>query len=115
MLVGISLSGSLIVFASQLDAWLNADMMHVDVPQSDAKFRLFEEIIASAKTAIPPDGKFAGIVSLPQQPGDVFEIAYNIPPSLDNYQIFVNPYTAEVLGQRALGGLSIVVAVGMAL
>ncbi|TAN65160.1 MAG: hypothetical protein EPN17_17360 [Methylobacter sp.] len=103
VLVLISLSGSLIVFATQLDAWLNADMMHVDVPQGDAKFRPFEDIIASAKIVIPPDGKFANRISLPQQPGDVFEIAYNIPPSLDNYQIFVNPYTAEVVGQRLWG------------
>jgi len=103
VLVVISLSGSLIVFAAQLDAWLNADMMHVDAPNSAAQFRSVEEIIASAKTAIPPDGKFANRISFPQQPGDVFEIAYNIPPSLDNYQVFVNPYTAEVLGQRLWG------------
>ncbi len=104
VLVVISLSGSLIVFASQLDAWLNADKMHVDVPESAAAFRSFEEIIASAKTAIPPAGKFAQRLSLPQQPGDVFEITYNLPSSLDNYQVFVNPYTAEVLGQRLWGG-----------
>ncbi|PPK77990.1 putative iron-regulated membrane protein [Methylobacter tundripaludum] len=103
VLVVISLSGSLIVFAAQLDAWLNADMMHVDAPNSAAQFRSVEEIIASAKTAIPPDGKFANRISFPQQPGDVFEIAYNIPPSLDNHQVFVNPYTAEVLGQRLWG------------
>jgi len=54
VLVVISLSGSLIVFAAQLDAWLNADMMHVDAPNSAAQFRPVEEIIASAKTAIPP-------------------------------------------------------------
>jgi len=103
VLVVISLSGSLIVFAAQLDAWLNADKMQVDAPNSAAQFRPVEKIIASAKTAIPPDGKFANRISFPQQPGDVFEIAYNIPPSLDNYQVFVNPYTAEVLGQRLWG------------
>lgn len=100
----ISLTGSLIVFASQLDAWLNADKMQVDVPSSSNKLSPFEEIIASAKAAIPVGGKFANRLSFPQQPGDVFEIAYNIPPSLDNYQIFVNPYTGEVLGQRLWGG-----------
>ncbi len=103
VLVIISLSGSLIVFASQLDTWLNADQMHADAPTSDTKFRPFEEIITAAKIAIPPDGTFANRISFPQQPGDVFEIAYNIPPSLDNYQVFVNPYTAEVLGLRLWG------------
>lgn len=103
LLVVISLSGSLIAFAPQIDAWLNADMMHVDVPSSNAEFRPVAEIIAAAKTAIPPNGKFANRISFPQQPGDVFEVAYNIPPALDNYQVFVNPYTAEVLGQRLWG------------
>lgn len=99
----ISLTGSLIVFASQLDAWLNADIMHVAVPKSDARFRSFGDIIAAAKTAIPTNGMFAHRIAFPQKPGEVFEIAYTIPPSQDNYQIFVNPYTAEVLSQRLWG------------
>lgn len=103
LLVVISLSGSLIVFAAQLDAWLNADMMQVDVPKGEAAFRPYEEIITAAKAAMPSGAKFAARISLPQQPGDVFEIAYNIPPARDNYQVFVNPYTAEVLGQRLWG------------
>jgi uncharacterized iron-regulated membrane protein len=103
VLVIISLSGSLIVFATQLDAWLNADIMHANVPPHEARFRPFEEIIASAQTVIPPNGRLAGRLSLPQQPSDVFEIDYNIPPSPDIYQVFVNPYSAEVLGQRLWG------------
>ncbi len=99
----ISLSGSLIVFAAQIDTWLNANIMQVDVPENGSKFRSIEEIITSAKTAIPQGGVFANRLSFPQQAGDVFEVVYNISPSSDNYQIFINPYTAEVLGQRLWG------------
>jgi uncharacterized iron-regulated membrane protein len=107
VLVLISLSGSLIVFTAQIDAWLNADMMHVDVPKNKAKFRPYEEIIASATNAMPINGKFAYRIAFPEYPDDVFTIAYNIPPSKDNYQIFVNPYTAKVLGQRLWGTFDI--------
>lgn len=103
LLVLISLSGSLIVFTMQIDAWLNADIMQVDVPQNDATTVPIEDIIAAAKTVIPSDGKFANRISFPQQSGDVFTIAYTIPPALDSYQVFVNPYTAKVLGQRLWG------------
>lgn len=103
LFVFISLTGSLIVFASQIDAWLNADIMRVESPQSNTRFRPVEDIVASAEQVIPPGARLKQSVVFPKRANGVFQVLYQIPPALDNYQVMVNPYSGEVLGQRLWG------------
>jgi uncharacterized iron-regulated membrane protein len=100
----IGLTGSILAFGSQIDTWLNADVMSVQPPANgEARYRPIEEILAAAKTAIPPSGKLLPFVLLPRHAGACFRLVYSVPAGRDRsktYDIFVNPYTAAVTGQR---------------
>jgi uncharacterized iron-regulated membrane protein len=100
----IGLTGSILAFGSQIDSWLNADLMSVKLPvNSEPHVRPIEEILATAKRAIPPAGRLLPYVIFPRYPGACFRLVYSLPAGQNRtktYQIFVNPFTAVVTGQR---------------
>ena len=103
--VFIGLTGSILAFGNQIDSWLNAGLMSVDVPaDGKAKFRPIAEILAAGKSAVLPGNTLDPFVLLfPRHPGACFVLTYSVPAGQDRsktYQIFVNPYTAAVTGQR---------------
>ncbi|MDX8127786.1 PepSY-associated TM helix domain-containing protein [Methylomonas sp. OY6] len=102
LLVLISLTGSLIVFGGQIDTWLNVELMRVDRPSENMPVKALSVILKAAEFVLPETGMIRE-VKFPRHPDAVFSILYHIPPSPDSYQIFVNPYTAEILGQRLWG------------
>ena len=102
--VFIGLTGSILAFGNQIDSWLNAGLMSVDVPaDGKAKFRPIAEILAAGKSAVLPGNTLDPFVLFPRHPGACFVLTYSVPAGQDRsktYQIFVNPYTAAVTGQR---------------
>lgn len=61
------LTGSILVFYEEIDNLLNASLRQVAVQQQgEAAYRPLDEIIASAKTALPPQAKL-GFIDYPRQ------------------------------------------------
>ncbi len=97
----IGLTGSILAFWQAIDEWLNAGIMRVDVP-ARAIYRPLDEIFGAAKAVIPPTGVPNGLV-LPRHPGAAASVGYTVTTGAqepDYYEIFVDPYTARVTGQR---------------
>ncbi|MFO1417436.1 MAG: PepSY-associated TM helix domain-containing protein [Methylotetracoccus sp.] len=100
------LTGSLIVFADDIDAWLNRAIMKVPMPAEAASPRPLDELLAAAQTAMPDDATPI-YVTFPPQPNRALAVEYGraadgLPDEEDRFQVFVDPYTARVTGQRPL-------------
>lgn len=85
------LTGSLIVFQKPVDAWLNDDMLQVQ-PQA-ARVSL-DDSLRTARRAVPH--AHVSFVFLPESPSDALEIRFQA----SGLRVYVNPYTAELLGTR---------------
>ena len=99
--VVIGLTGSILAFWQAIDEWLNAGIMRVEIP-AQAIYRPLDEIFAATQAVIPPNGVPGGI-SLPRHLGAAVSLDYTVPTGeqkSDYYEIFVDPYTARVTGQR---------------
>jgi uncharacterized iron-regulated membrane protein len=99
----IGLTGSLLAFEFPLDEWLNPKLMTVPVDKENKSYLLLDAIVASGLKALPPDGK-ASAIGFPRHPGLAFELWFEQPsPNADyfeSHQLFINPYTGAVTGQR---------------
>lgn len=104
----IGLTGSILAFREEIDAWLNADLQTVALPvEGTATYRPLDEILAAAKAATPLDGK-AIFVHFPKGAAGAFDLIYSKQTAHGHreiHQIFVNPYTAEVAGQRLIASM----------
>lgn len=97
----VGLSGAILAFREDIDELLNASIMRVDTP-AQASYRSPDEILGVAIAAMPADGK-AERLTMPRHPGSAAAITYMVETDdleTDVYQLFVDPYTAKVKGQR---------------
>lgn len=97
----VGLSGSILAFREDIDELLNASLMRVDMPAQPAR-RPLDEILAAAVAAMPADGKIER-VTMPRHSRSAVAITYMVETDdLDTYlyEMFVDPYTAKVKGQR---------------
>lgn len=97
----VGLSGAILAFRENIDELLNASIMRVDAP-AQAAFRSPDEILGAARAAMPADAK-AERLTMPRHPGSAAAITYMVETDdleTDVYQLFVDPYTAKVKGQR---------------
>ncbi|WP_045224136.1 PepSY-associated TM helix domain-containing protein [Methyloterricola oryzae] len=99
----IGLTGSVLVFWQELDAWLSPGQFRVSAPAESASYRPLDEIVAAARTGAPP-GAEPGFVYYPEGPEDVFTFFFDKPGATvgesDTLNVSVNPYTARVTGTR---------------
>lgn len=98
----IGLSGAILAYREAIDEQLNAAIMRVEAPRNDAAYRPIDEIVAAAAAAMPPEGKIERL-TMPRHAGAAATISYMAETDdLDTYvyEIFVDPYTAKVTGQR---------------
>ncbi|PWB84586.1 MAG: peptidase M4 [Methylocystaceae bacterium] len=103
IVVLVGLSGSVLAFREDIDEWLNASIMRVEIP-AQRSLRPLDEILTAATAAIPPDGKLERLTT-PRHPGAAVALTYMLETDdLDSifYEMFVDPYTAKVKGQRVL-------------
>jgi uncharacterized iron-regulated membrane protein len=99
----IGLTGSLLVFEQPLDEWLNAGLMRAEPSEGHNRLLSLDEIVKAGLQAMPAEGK-VGAIGFPQQMGLAYELWFDRPsPYADHFeshQLFINPYTGEVTGQR---------------
>ncbi|MBL8628154.1 MAG: PepSY domain-containing protein [Rhodospirillaceae bacterium] len=92
----IGLSGALLVFEHELDTALNPDLLRV-IPQGEAKS--FDEIVQAAADKHPGFTPYYF-----QRRSDAPDESYKVvlrDTSKAEKQVFVNPYTLDVLGERS--------------
>ena len=101
VIVLVGLSGSILSYRQDIDEFLNSAMMKVEVPANPV-YRPLNEILSAAKAVIPP-GALVERLRLPRHPGAAAAVTYATDgDDLDTYfwEVFVDPYTATVKGQR---------------
>lgn len=106
-LVVAGLTGSVLAFFHEIDAWWNPELWHAEAPSEDAKMldplalreRLVEQL---------PEGSAVNMVKLKQTPGQAQNVYITLPESssVKDNDFFVNPYTGELQGSRKFGDLS---------
>jgi uncharacterized iron-regulated membrane protein len=104
LFVFMGLTGSVLAFWQAIDEWLNAAIMRVEVPPQRTTYRSLDEIFAAAKVSAPPDALFERL-KMPRHPGAAAAAVYMVPADdfeMDIDEVFVDPYTAKVTGQRLL-------------
>lgn len=97
----IGLSGSILAFREDIDERLNYSLMRVASPHN-ASFKIISEIYSSAIQAIPKDAKVERLM-MPRHKNAAAILTYIVETDdLDSYfyEVFINPYTAKVTGQR---------------
>lgn len=101
----IGLTGSLLAFEFPLDEWLNPKLMTVPVVKEANNYLPLDAIVASGLKALPNNGKAISL-GFPRHSGLAFDLWFEQPSPdasyLERHQVFINPYTAEVTGQRLL-------------
>jgi uncharacterized iron-regulated membrane protein len=98
----IGLSGALLAYREAIDEALNASIMRVDQPASNALYRPVDDIVAAATAAMPPNGRIERL-TMPRHAGAAAAISYMTETDdLDTYvyELFVDPYSAKVTGRR---------------
>lgn len=97
----IGLSGAVLVYREAIDERLNAGLMLVE-PASEQHIRPIDEIYEAAIAAMPAEAR-PERVKLPRHSKAAASITYiSETDDLDTfvYEMFIDPYTAQVKGQR---------------
>ncbi len=94
LIIVISLTGSAIVFQTELDTWLNQSLFHV-IPQ--AQKVSIDTILDSVQTAYPKLP--LAFIQVPKTPDTSYIINQQLPHE-QRWQTFVDPYTGRILGSR---------------
>ncbi|MCX7101186.1 MAG: PepSY-associated TM helix domain-containing protein [Methylobacter sp.] len=101
----MGLTGSLLAFEFPLDEWLNPKLMTVPAVKNPNNYLPLDAIVASGLKALPNNGRAISL-GFPRHSGLAFDLWFEQPSPnasyLERHQIFINPYTAEVTGQRLL-------------
>jgi uncharacterized iron-regulated membrane protein len=100
----IGITGSALVFWTEIDEWLNPELRLVAAAsQGIDAWRPLEEIVDAARNAIPADSTLR-FSYWPQTEREAFLFYYRIKNeesgTWNTLHVFVNPYTAEVTGRR---------------
>jgi uncharacterized iron-regulated membrane protein len=100
----IGLTGSILAFEYPLDEALNADLMTVFVYDNKTVMPL-DDIVAAGLKAVPANGTVLNI-DFPRHEQLAYALWFEQPSGNPNFptrhQIFINPYTAQITGQRLL-------------
>lgn len=104
LFVLIGLTGSVLVFDHAIDEWLNPELL---LTSGSGQERSVEELIAAAETAFAGSGPVvhANSVTGPRVANGVWTVwfASGTAPDLKFTAVHVDPYTAQVTGQRVWG------------
>jgi len=98
----IGVTGSVLVFSEELHHLEISQWRHVPVPPG-AQHASVDEWVASARKAVGPGGNLNLV--FPKQPGDTVE--FSLFRQGKSTFVYLNPYTAEVLGTRVNDGTGV--------
>ncbi len=97
------LTGSLLAFNDELDAWISPALMRVSAP-ADGKYLDPFEVTARVQAQLPK-GQTHQAVGFNPEPGRAMSAWLEVKP--DQWrEVFVDPYTGAILGSRDWGNLS---------
>lgn len=106
-LILLSVTGSIIVFYSEIDTALNRDLWFT---QNSGTTLTPGELVEAAETAVP--GAYVQIMNLPDTPQHT--AAAIMAPRADaeiapprGLQVFIDPYSGDILGERVFGTISL--------
>ncbi len=99
-------TGSILVFYEEIDNVLNADLRTVQASaQGEAAYRSLTEIQSAAIAAMPSQAKLK-FVNYPADTASSYRLGFAVPTAVedetDEWQVHVNPYTAQVLGTHLI-------------
>jgi uncharacterized iron-regulated membrane protein len=102
----LGLTGSILVFYEEIDNVLNAELRTVQAsPQGESAYRSLAEIQSAAIAAMPSQAKLQ-FVNYPADAASSYRFGFIIPAAVadekDEWQVHVNPYTAQVLGKHLI-------------
>jgi uncharacterized iron-regulated membrane protein len=99
----IGLTGSALAFELPLDEWFNPNLMVVAIDKQNQRYLPLDDIVNIGEMALPKGGKINAI-GFPRHPGLAFDLWFEqLSPNTDrseSHQLFINPYTGQVTGQR---------------
>ncbi|MDX8127062.1 PepSY-associated TM helix domain-containing protein [Methylomonas sp. OY6] len=98
------ITGSILVFHAEIDEWLNSELLTVAPPSQTADYEPLAEIFAAARTVMPPPAK-PTFATYPRNQQAAFQCSYALLISqnvVQNWQVYVDPYTARVTGKRLI-------------
>lgn len=106
----VGLTGSILVFWQDIDDWLNPNLRQINSqPNGEAGFANLDTVFAEARSSMPPDAKVS-FAYYPRDNGTAYQLFYSVPRpelhSADQYQAFINPYTAKVTGIKLVKSAS---------
>ncbi|HUB65381.1 MAG TPA: PepSY-associated TM helix domain-containing protein [Methylocella sp.] len=102
--VVVGLTGSILAFWQTIDEWLNKDIMIVAAPSGAVSYRPLDEILAASRAAAPPNG-IPAVLTMPRHAKAAASVSYTVSTKenqQDQYEVFVDPYTAKATGRRFL-------------
>jgi uncharacterized iron-regulated membrane protein len=100
----VGLSGAILAFREDVDEWLNAPLMRVELPAPPASYRPLDDILAAATAAMPAEARMERL-TMPRHARAAAAATYILETDdLDTflYEMFIDPYSARVTGQRML-------------
>ncbi len=104
LFVLLGLTGSLIVFGHRLDELLNPELLTTN---GRGEYRSLDAILDAARRAVPGAEMASGILFMPRTAAGVFVARLTVPGDRKGetrvVEVGIDPYTAEVLGQRPYG------------
>lgn len=97
----VGLTGAILVFHPEIDAWLAPGLLTVKPPTEQAGYEPLAEIIAASATVMPAGAQQAFAVYPPSDTA-AFKVRYAVPISgaTEFWEVYVDPYTAQVMGKR---------------
>lgn len=100
VLLVVALTGAAYVFHRELDRWAAPKLFTVS-PAADATRQSYAARLAAARTALPAEWEFDALTeSADPHASDVFLFENETGSAHAHREVFVDPYTARVLGQR---------------
>lgn len=110
VLLVVALTGAVYVFHNELDRWAAPELFTVE-PAAGAVRQAYAARLAAARTALPATWEFDAFTeSADPRASDVFVFETDEGDAHVHRQIFVDPYTARVLGDRDLDRSVFVIA-----
>jgi uncharacterized iron-regulated membrane protein len=105
-LVIFGITGSILVFHQEIDELLNPKLLTIEArPGGKANYRPLEDIFAAGIRAMPADAKLT-FANYPRNDTAVFRLRFQVPAlpegESENWEVAVDPYTAEVIGRRLM-------------
>jgi len=105
LLAVYGLTGSILVFHDEIDEWLNPKLLTVMAPDDKPnRYKPLNEIYQAGQDAVPKQAVLS-YSDYPRNDTAVFKLSFLVPTAntMENWEVYANPYTAEITGKRLLG------------